>query len=325
MKIVQKITDNIVFRLLKASILEFLDDNCFKLSASLSYSTIFALPSLAILIISSVGLFYDPTRVSSEFFYQLADFVGEKPASQIQNIILNIHFDTSSHIARWVGGATLIFSASAIFAEIQSSINFIWELKAKPQKGFIRIVINRLLSFAMVGALGFVLLVSLIVNTSLDLLFSQLIKLFSEDVVLAVKILNYAIVFLIITVIFGFIFKTLPDGKLRWKDTFFGASFTAVLFMLGKLIIGNYLVNTSKLEIYGAAGSVMILLVWVYYSAIILYFGAVFTKNYSEMCGTPIEPTHYAVRVISSESEVNYAKSEAEIDKKHKEMNVSHS
>lgn len=318
----KRITEKNIFKLLKATAIEFIDDNCFKLSASLSYSTIFALPSLAILIISSVGLFYNPSEVSAEFFFQLADLVGEKPALQIQSIIQQINFDDSSYIARWIGGGTLIFSASAIFVEIQSSINYIWELKPKPQKGIIRIIINRLLSFAMIGALGFVLLVSLIINTSVDILFNQLVKLFSEDVVFAVQILNSVIVFLIITLIFGFIFKTLPDGKLRWKDTLIGASFTAILFMLGKFIIGNYLVNTSKLELYGAAGSVMILLVWVYYSAIILYFGAVFTKNYSEMHGTPIEPSNYSVRVIASEKEVNYAKSDSEIAQKHEDMNI---
>ncbi|ATA73900.1 ribonuclease BN [Capnocytophaga sp. H4358] len=285
-----------------------MDDNCLKLSASLSYSTIFALPSLAILLISSVGLFHDSREVSDEFFLQIANLVGEKSAEQIQEVILNMNFDGSNQIAYWVSIGTLLFTASAVFAEIQSSINYIWELKAKPKKGIIRFIINRLLSFAMIGALGFVLLVSLIINTVIDLLSRQLVRLFSENTVYIAQLINVGIVFLIVTIIFSFIFKTLPDGKLKWKDTFIGAAFTSVLFMLGKFIIGNYLVNTAKLDVYGAAGSILVLLLWVYYSAMILYFGAVFTKNYSEQYGTPIEPSNYSVRVIIKTEEVTYAK-----------------
>lgn len=305
-----------VFQLIKSSFVEFLDDKCLKLSASLSYSTIFALPSLAILIISSVGLFYDEKMVTTEFFEQIADLLGEKAAIQVQNAIQNINVDGSSRIGQWVGIGTLIFSASAVFAEIQSSINFIWELKAKPKKGFIRIVINRLLSFAMIGALGFVLLVSLVVNTFIEILYNQLAQLFTENTMYLATILNSVIVFLIVSLIFGIIFKTLPDGKLRWKETMIGASFTSIMFMIGKFVIGNYLINTAKLDVYGAAGSVLLILVWVYYSAIILYFGAVFTKNYSEMYGRPIQPNDYSVRIIIEEKEVQYAKKEEEIVEK---------
>lgn len=305
-----------IFKLLKLSVEEFLADNCLKFSASLSYSTIFALPSLAILIISSVGLFFDERQVSGELFDQVSSVFGHKVTLQIQQAIENINIDGSSRIAQWIGVGTLIFSGSAVFAEIQSSINYIWELKPKPKKGIIRILINRLLSFAMIGALGFVLLVSLMVNTFIEVLYNQLTLLFSENTMYLANILNTVIVFLIVSLIFGFIFRTLPDGKLKWKETMVGASFTSILFMIGKFVISNFLINTSKLEVYGAAGSILLILVWVYYSAIILYFGAVFTKNFSEMYGTPIQPNDYSVRVIIEEREVNYAKKEEEIVKK---------
>lgn len=305
-----------IFKLFKLSVEEFLADNCLKFSASLSYSTIFALPSLAILIISSVGLFFDERQVSGELFDQVSSVFGHKVTLQIQQAIENINIDGSSRIAQWIGVGTLIFSGSAVFAEIQSSINYIWELKPKPKKGIIRILINRLLSFAMIGALGFVLLVSLMVNTFIEVLYNQLTLLFSENTMYLANILNTVIVFLIVSLIFGFIFRTLPDGKLKWKETMVGASFTSILFMIGKFVISNFLINTSKLEVYGAAGSILLILVWVYYSAIILYFGAVFTKNFSEMYGTPIQPNDYSVRVIIEEREVNYAKKEEEIVKK---------
>lgn len=305
-----------IFNLFKVSVNEFIDDNCMKLSASLSYYTIFSIPPLAILIISLAGYFFGEEAVTGEFFGQIQNLVGDKAAFQIQEAIKNIKLSNNLSIATIIGVITLLFSASGIFAEIQSSINYIWELKPKPKKGFIRFIVNRLLSFSMVGALGFILLVSLIVNTVIDYLYDYLSGLFHSDTVALASWINTGIVALIITVIFGFIFKTLPDGKLGWKETLVGSSFTAILFMIGKWGIGLYLGNSDKMDLYGAAGSILIILVWVYYSAIILYFGAVFTKNYSEMYGKPIQPNAYTMRVIFKEEEVKFAKTDQEINEK---------
>lgn len=305
-----------VFRLFKVSVMEFLDDNCIKFSASLSYYTIFSIPPLAILIISSAGYFFGEEAVRGEFFSQIEDLVGSNAALQIQEAIKGIRLSDNMNIATIIGFVTLLFSASGIFAEIQSSINYIWELKPKPKKGLVRMIINRLISFSMIGALGFILLVSLIVNTTIEYLYDYLSELFHNDILFFASTVNSLIVLIIVMLIFGFIFKTLPDGKLGWKETIVGSLFTAVLFMIGKWAIGLYLGNSSKLDLYGAAGSVLVILVWVYYSAIILYFGAVFTKNYSEMYGKPIKPNDYTMRVILKEEEVHYAKTDEEISRK---------
>ncbi|WP_397376453.1 YihY/virulence factor BrkB family protein [Paenimyroides aestuarii] len=305
-----------IFNLLKVSVNEFLEDNCIKFSASLSYFTIFSIPPLAILIITSAGYFFGEEAVRGEFFSQIESLVGAKAAFQIQEAIKNIKLSTNLNVTAIVGAVTLLFSASGIFAEIQSSINEIWELKPKPKKGIIRFVVNRLLSFSMIGALGFVLLVSLIANSVIDYMYDQLSSLFNSDTVFLASAINTTFVAVIITIIFGFIFKTLPDGKLGWKETFVGSAFTAVLFMVGKWAIGLYLGNSAQLDLYGAAGSVLVILVWVYYSAIILYFGAVFTKNYSEIYGKPIQPNKYSVRIIYKEEEVLFAKTDDEINKK---------
>ena len=305
-----------VFKLFKVSVMEFLDDNCVKFSASLSYYTIFSIPPLAILIISSAGYFFGEEAVRGEFFSQIEDLVGSNAALQIQEAIKGIRLSDNMNIATIIGFVTLLFSASGIFAEIQSSINYIWELKPKPKKGLVRMIINRLISFSMIGALGFILLVSLIVNTTIEYLYDYLSELFHNDIVFFASTVNSLIVLIIVMLIFGFIFKTLPDGKLGWKETIVGSLFTAVLFMIGKWAIGLYLGNSSKLDLYGAAGSVLVILVWVYYSAIILYFGAVFTKNYSEMYGKPIKPNDYTMRVILKEEEVHYAKTDEEISRK---------
>lgn len=305
-----------IFNLFKVSVNEFLDDNCVKFSASLSYFTIFSIPPLAILIISLAGYFFGEEAVRGEFFEQIQSLVGDRAALQIQEAIKNIKLSDQMSLATIIGFVALLFSASGIFAEIQSSINYIWELKPKPKKGIIRFIINRLLSFSMIGALGFILLVSLVVNSVIEYLYDQLHNVLPGDTVVWASWINTGVVALIVTLIFGFIFKTLPDGKLGWKETAVGSAFTAILFMIGKWAIGVYLGNSDKMDLYGAAGSILIILVWVYYSAIILYFGAVFTKNYSEMYGTPIQPNDYTMRVIYKEEEVKYAKTEDEINTK---------
>lgn len=293
-----------LFKVFVNSFNEFIDDNCIKFSASLSYYTIFALPSLSIIIISVTGYFFGEDAVSGQFFSQINEMVGDKAAAQIQDAVKNVKLSSSGTIATVIGFATLLFSASGVFAEIQSSINFIWGLKAKPKKGIIRFVINRLLSFSMIGAFGFILLVSLLINTLIEALYSDLSFMFNEKTLFLANWINSILVFLIITILFGFIFKTLPDGKIGFKETFIGALFTASLFMLGKWGIGLYLGSSDKFTLYGAAGSILIVLVWVYYSAIILYFGAVFTKNYSEIFGTPIEPNNYSVWIDKATIEV---------------------
>lgn len=283
--------------LLKSTFKEFDEDNAIKLSASLSYYTIFALPPLCIIILYICGIFFGKEAVSGEFFGQINGLVGNEAALQIQETIKNIELSNGNVFAAIFGGIMLIIGASGVFAEIQSSINFIWGLKAKPNKGIMKFVKNRLMSFSMIAAVGFLLLVSLMVNTVMDVLNARLIVYFPDATVYLFYILNIVILFASTTILFSIIFKTLPDGDIAWKDTLIGSSFTSVFFMIGKFAIGFYLGNSTVASVYGAAGSVVIILVWVYYSAIILYFGAEFTKVYARMYGKKIIPNDYAVEI----------------------------
>jgi membrane protein len=285
------------WRLLKDTFDAFLEDNAIKLSASLSYYTIFSLPPLSIIILSVTGLFFGKEAVRGQFFGQINGMVGNEAAIQIQDTIKNIELSDSNMFAAIFGGIMLLIGASGVFAEIQSSINFIWGLKAKPNKGLVKFVKNRLLSFSMIAAVGFLLLVSLTVNTVMDVLNERLVVYFPDLTVYVFYIINTLILFATTTLLFSVIFKTLPDGSMTWKDTFIGAAFTSFFFMLGKFAIGFYLGNSTVASIYGAAGSVVIILVWVYYSAIILYFGAEFTKVYSHRYGRKIIPSDYAVEI----------------------------
>lgn len=283
--------------ILKKTYTEFDDDNAIKLSASLSYYTIFSLPPLIIIILSICGVFFGTEAVTGQFFLQINGLVGNVAALQIQDTIKHVELSNSNVFATIVGAITLAIGASGVFAEIQSSINFIWGLKAKPNKGFAKFVKNRLMSFSMIAAVGFLLLVSLSVNTLMDILNTRLMLHFPDATIYLFYVLNVIILLITTTMLFAIIFRTLPDGTIAWKDTLIGSGVTSVLFMIGKFAIGYYIGSSTVATVYGAAGSVIIILVWVYYSAIILYFGAEFTKVYATTFGKKIIPNDYAVEI----------------------------
>jgi len=283
--------------LLKETFSGFIDDNGLKLSAALSYYTIFALPPLLIIIVSLCGIFFGHKAVNGEIYSQINGLVGNNAALQIQEIIKNVRLSTSNTFVASIGAIILIIGASGVFAEIQDSINLIWGIKGKPKHGLIKFAINRLMSFSMIASAGFLLLVGLIINSIMAVLSKNLGTYFRQDTIYLFSILNPLILFIIITILFTLIFKTLPDGKVALRDCIIGASFTAFLFMIGKFAIGAYLSGTAVASLYGAAGSLILILAWVYYSAIILYFGAEFTKVYAHTHGDKIIAKDYAVKI----------------------------
>jgi membrane protein len=294
--------------LLQKSSNEFLDDKVMKLSAALSYYTIFSLPPLLIIIISLAGFFFGEEAVSGQLFHQIKGLAGENTAMQIQEAIANVKLSGNSAFATIVSSIVLLIGASGVFAEIQDSINYIWGIKPKPNKGLVKFIKNRLMSFSMIGVVGFIMMVGLIVNSLLDLVSQRLMTFFPEEFVYLFYGLNYILIFLIICVLFTVIFKSLPDGKVALRDCIIGAAFTSFLFVLGKFAIGFYLGNSAIASVYGAAGSVILILIWVYYSAIILYFGAEFTKVYAITHGHNIVPNEYSVRILKDEIEIKSKK-----------------
>jgi membrane protein len=285
--------------IIKQAFTEFFDDRVLKLSAALAYYTIFSLPGLLIIVIWFSDIFYKQEAVEGSVYGQIGDLIGPEAARQIQETILNAINSGESKFAAIVGLATLIVGATSIFGEIQDSINQIWRLKPKPKKGkgWLKMLINRLLSFSIIISLGFLLLVSLIINSLMDYFINHLTRAFPDTEVVVVYISNLVLTFIITSALFGLIFKVLPDARIHWKHVRAGAFTTALLFMAGKYLIGLYLGNSTMTSAYGAAGSVIVILVWVYYSAIILYFGAVFTRVYAVHSGSQIYPNNYAVWV----------------------------
>lgn len=285
------------YEVLKQTIRNFAKDRVLKLSAALAYYTIFALPPLLLMLISITGIFYGEDAIRGKVFGQINGLVGDKAALQIQDMIKALQLSGDTRWATIVAIVTLILAASGIFGEIQDSINMIWGLKVKPKKGFIKIIINRLISFSLIISIGFVMLVALIINGFLALLSDRLSFILEGVNVNLLLVVDYLLQFGAIAVFFAIIFKVLPDAKIAWKDVAVGALVTSVLFIAGKFIIGYYLSSNRVITAYGATGSVILILLWVYYSAAILYFGAEFTQVYVQRYGSVLEPNRYAVWV----------------------------
>lgn len=292
-----------IWEVISETFISFDEDNVFKLSAALAYYTIFSIAPMLMIIIALVGFVYGKEAIQGEIYMQINELVGNSAALQIQEIIRNISSARETKFATIVGIITLAFGATGVFTEIQDSINLIWGVKAKPKRGFLKLIFNRVLSFSMVVGMGFLLIVSLVVNALMTSFGKALANYFPELTVYVLYGINFLFTFLVITTLFGVIFKVLPDAVIRWRDVGVGALATAVLFLLGKMAISFYLGSSDLGTTYGAAGSLIIILLWVYYSSVILYIGAEFTHVYAARYGRKILPTEYAVLVESIEIE----------------------
>jgi membrane protein len=282
--------------------IDFNNDNAFKLAASLSYSMIFAIGPLLIVVISLAGIFWGQQAVEGKIYIQIKELVGNAAALQIQDFIKYIQQSKHTVVGAIVGGAVLLIGATGVFTEIQGSINYMWAIQAKPKKGWLYLLISRLISFSLIVAFGFISMVSLVINSLMDLLSDYLVRHFSHFTVYFFYAVNLSLILAVTVLLFTIIFRILPDAVIAWRDAFIGAVFTGILFMAGKLLISVYLGNSNIGLMYGAAASVMIILVWVYYSSIILYFGAEFTKTYAMRHGGGVRPNDNAVFILKRES-----------------------
>jgi len=312
----KKVTFKGIWEVLKASFTGFNNHKVTKLSASLAYYTVFSMAPLLVVIISLCGIFLGREAAEGQVYGQLAGFLGKDTALELQEIIKGAYLNGKSTVAFIIGLVTLLIGATTVFGDIQDSINMIWGLKPKPKRDWLKMLQNRFLSFSVIISLGFILLVSLSITTVLDGFNERLQARFQGVSVVVFYIINQIITLGVISLIFSVIFKVLPDALIKWRDVISGAIVTAVLFMIGKFAISFYIGSSNVGSTYGAAGSLIILLLWTYYSSIILYFGAEFTKAYAVAYGSEIHPSHYAVttKEVEIETEGN------SIQDNHKEL-----
>lgn len=283
---------------------EFSADNILKYSASLAYYTVFSIAPLLVVITALFGWFFGKEAMEGQIYQQLNSFVGSKAAIQIQDMIKNVHLTGNNFFATIVSIGILLVGATSIFGEIQDSINKIWGLRVKPNKVWWRLILTRLLSFSLILSIGFIMMVSLMLN-ALVAAFGKFIGKYIENYsVYVIQITEAALSFVVACFLFSLIFKILPDAKVKWRVVLFGGFITALFFTIGKLGIGYYLGRSNFTSLYGAAGSIIVLMAWVYYSSIILYLGAEFTKVYAKLYGGKIVPNEYAEWIDTIEKPV---------------------
>jgi membrane protein len=276
------------WQLLVKSFNQFDDLNGFKLSAALSYYTVFSIAPLLIVIISLAGIFFGQLAVEGRVYHQISGLVGSDTALQIQSIIRNTQESSHGKLGGLIGMVVLLIGASGVFSEIQSSINYLWSIPAPKKKAFLFAVLRKLISFSLLIAVAFLLMVSLTANALLDILSDRLKGFFSDSFLNLFNIVNLALILFVISSMFMLIFKILPNSSISWKYAFAGALVTSILFLVGKFIIGFYLGHSKIGATYGTTASIVILMLWIYYSSIILYFGACYTSVYAESRGHPI-------------------------------------
>jgi membrane protein len=293
-----------MFTLLKETFREWREDGANRLAAALAYYTTFSLAPLLVLIIAIAGLVGGHEAAQSQVMAQVQDLLGVEGREFVQGMIQSASRPSTGVTATVIGAVTLLFGALGVFGELQNSLNTIWEVKPKPARGFLdgikRFVVKRILSFTMVLGIGFLLLASLVMSAALSAL-GEYISTRWPFADFWLELINFMISFAVITFLFAMIFKFLPEIKIAWRDVWLGAAVTSALFSLGKFLIGFYLGRSEVGNTFGAAGSLAILLIWIYYSAQILFFGAEFTQVYSSKYGSKIVPDPGMVKLTEQE------------------------
>lgn len=290
--------------MLKQTLKEFSEDHCTSMAAALAYYTVFSLPPLLLLIVTLAGFFLDPGQVQHAIQQQVGGLVGPSGAQQIQTMIENASQRVqgrSSTLAVVLAVGGLLVGATGAFAQLQQTLNRAWQIAPDPEEGgVINFVGKRFLSLGMILGVAFLLLVSLVLSTAISALSGYLTQWLPVGIGEPLLfVVNASGSLLVITLLFATIFKVLPDARVAWKDVWVGAFGTALLFVMGKLLIGFYLGQSNPGEVFGAAGSLALILVWVYYSALIVFLGAEFTQVWARTKGTGIKPDEGAVRVVA--------------------------
>ncbi len=293
-----------LYTYLKQVFTEFVEDDILKYSASLAYYTVFSIAPVLIVIISVCGALFGKQAIQRQLYGHINELIGSEAAIQVQDTIKNIHLTGNNIFATIVGIIVLLIGATGIFGEVQDSLNRIWGLRIKTKKTWWKLIINRVLSFSLIISIGFVMMVSLLLNALISAFGNFLARYFSEFSVIFLQMTDSVLTFVITTFLFSLMFKVLPDAKIKWKDVLIGGLITSVFFTLGKLAIGYYLGSSNIASVYGAAGSIMIIMVWVYYNSIILYLGAEFTKVYAKLYGGKIFPNEYSEWIKTEEIQV---------------------
>lgn len=271
-------------------------DDPFRLSAIVAYYTVLALPALLVIIINVIGSIWEVEIIQGQLTDEISAALGKDAAVAIENIIIETSNSENNFISTIIGIATLLFGATGVFYQLKISLNEIWKIKPNPKASIWKIITDRALSFAFILVIGFLLLVSFIVTAAISALNNYIREMLPDVLLYLAYILDFVLSVGLISVLFALMFKYLPDAKIKWKTVWVGAIITAVLFVIGKLLLGIYFGQANPGSTYGAAGSIILILLWVSYSSLILFFGAEFTYVFSQRYGSGIKPTYSGLK-----------------------------
>ena len=263
-----------LFSLLKETFKEWNDDDPFRMSAAMSYYAIFSLPGLLMIVVTVAGYFGSGKDVEKEIESQIGEMIGPDAASSIQAMIENASASTNLTWGTIIGIATLIFGATGVFYQLQQSLNQVWEVEVKKEEGIKKVLLDRATSFGVILVIGFLLLISLVLTAALSALSDYITQHISDYLIYVFYVAEFLISYGIISLLFAMIYKILPDVEIKWKTVWIGALVTGALFVIGKFALGIYFGNSDPASAYGAAGSLILILLWVSYSCLILFFGA---------------------------------------------------
>ena len=305
------------WKLLKKAFKQWNDKDPFRESAIIAYYAIFSLPGLLLIIITLAGYFFGEGRISGYINDQIAGAIGENTAGQVQNVVDLAYDEDQSFTATIVGIATILFGATGVFFQLQKSLNFIWDVKPDASKsGILQVLKARLFSLGMILTIAFLLLISLVITTLLSALAGYIQRNWPDYIMLLFHAINFIVSFGIITFLFALMFKYVPDAKIRWKTVWIGSILTSLLFALGKSALGIYFGQANPGSGYGAAGFIILILLWTSYTSMIVFFGAEFTRAYSDYkYGGWVEPLKYATKDTKAET-VKKMNEEEKKDKK---------
>jgi membrane protein len=266
----------------------------FRQSAIIAYYSIFSIPGLLVLIIAISGYFFGKEAVNQKLIAQISETIGADAALQIQDVLSKSTTDISTTWGSIIGIIILLMGATGVFVELQKSLNLIWNVKTKHQNGIWLMIKSRIFSFGLILAIAFLLTISLVISTALVAISKYFIVESSQFMMTLYGVLNFIISLLVISALFGMMFKILPDAKIQWKHVWLGSLVTGLLFTIGKMALAYYFGKAEPASIYGAAGSIILILLWVSYSSMILFFGAEFTAAYAKMYSGIIAPSNVA-------------------------------
>jgi membrane protein len=290
----------VILELFKAAYADWSEDKASRLAAALSYYSAISLAPLLIVLLGIAGVVFGREAATGQLAAQMKDLVGGQSAQVIQDIIANSNKPATGIISTLIGTLILLLGASGVFGALQDGLNTVWEVKPKPGRGVAGIFKDRFLSMAMVLGVGFLLLVSLVVSAGMAALGKYLGGALPLPPFI-LEIINFVVSFGVVTLLFALIYKVLPDVEISWNDVWIGAAITALLFAIGKFLIGLYLGRSSVGTAYGAAGSLIVILIWIYYSAQILFFGAEVTQVYTNKYGSRMKPARGAEPITEGE------------------------